>query len=45
MKLPKTKCKKCGYEQQINPYYDDWFCNNCKTHWGYAFPELNDSIK
>ncbi len=33
MKMPKIECNECGHKQKNNPYYDDWFCSKCKTHW------------
>ena len=41
----KRKCPKCNYEQPVNPYYDDWFCIKCKTHWIFEIPEKINNVK
>ena len=32
-KIVKLKCKECGNKQFVNPWFSNWQCNKCKTHW------------
>ena len=41
----KNKCNKCGYEQVVNPWFSNWQCSKCKTHWICPDECEEDAIK